>query len=210
MASGPLADRRAPFIVFEGGEGSGKTTQAALLATRLDAQLTRQPGGTTIGAQLRAILLDPDNTELSDRAEALLMAADRAQHADTLIRPAIEAGHAVVCDRYLYSSVAYQGYGRGLDAATVRDISAWATTELWPDIVVLIDVDADTAAQRLQRELDRFEQAGDEFHARVRGGFLEQAAQEPERFVVIDGAGTIDEVEAQVWSAVEPIVEQYR
>ena len=210
MASGPLADRRAPFIVFEGGEGSGKTTQAGLLAARLDAQLTRQPGGTTIGAQLRAILLDPDNTELSDRAEALLMAADRAQHADTLIRPAIESGRPVVCDRYLYSSVAYQGYGRGLDADTIRQISAWATTELWPDIVVLIDVDADTASQRLQRELDRFEQAGADFHARVREGFLAQAAEEPERFVVIDGAGSIDEVEAQVWHVVAPIVESYR
>lgn len=196
----------ARFIVFEGGEGSGKSTQAARLAERLDAVLTRQPGGTDVGASLRAILLDPENTALAPRAEALLMAADRAQHAEELIRPALAAGRHVVCDRYTYSSVAYQGYGRGLGAEVVRDLSAWATDELWPDLVVLLDVDDEVAASRLDRDLDRFEQAGDDFHRRVREGFREQAAADPERWVVIDGAASIDDVAALVWAAVEPLV----
>lgn len=196
------------FVVFEGGEGSGKSTQAALLAERLDAVLTRQPGGTEIGAALRAILLDTANTELAPRAEALLMAADRAQHAVELIRPALAAGRHVVCDRYTYSSVAYQGYGRDLDPQRVRDISAWATDELWPDLVVLLDVDPDAAAARLVRELDRFEQAGAEFHRTVREGFLAQAETEPDRWVVIDGTQPVDEVAAQVWAAVGALIER--
>ncbi len=195
------------FIVFEGGEGSGKSTQSAILADRLDAILTRQPGGTDIGAALRAILLDTGTVALAPRAEALLMAADRAQHAAELIRPALAAERHVVCDRYTYSSVAYQGHGRGLDPQRVRDISAWATEELWPDLVVLLDVDPSAAATRLVRELDRFEQAGDEFHRAVRDGFLAQALAEPERWVVIDGTGTVDEVARAVWAAVEPVME---
>ena len=195
------------FIVFEGGEGSGKSTQSAILADRLDAILTRQPGGTDIGAALRAILLDTGTVALAPRAEALLMAADRAQHAAELIRPALAGGRHVVCDRYTYSSVAYQGHGRGLDPQRVRDISAWATEELWPDLVVLLDVDPSAVATRLVRELDRFEQAGGEFHRAVRDGFLAQALAEPERWVVIDGTGTVDEVAAAVWAAVEPVME---
>lgn len=198
----------ARFIVFEGGEGSGKSTQAQLLATRLDAVLTRQPGGTAIGSALRAILLDPANEGLAPKAEALLMAADRAQHAAELIVPALAAGRHVVCDRYTYSSVAYQGYGRGLGPDVVRDVSAWATGELWPDVVVLLDVDDDVAATRLDRELDRFEQAGDAFHRRVREGFLEQASAEPDRWVVIDGGASIDQVSQWVWDAVAPLVDR--
>lgn len=194
------------FVVFEGGEGSGKSTQSALLAERLDALLTRQPGGTDIGAALRSILLDTANVNLSPRAEALLMAADRAQHAAESIRPALAAGRHVVCDRYTYSSVAYQGYGRGLDPERVRSISAWATDELWPDLVVLLDVDPDAAAARLVRELDRFERAGDEFHRSVRDGFLAQAHADPARWVIIDGTASVDEVAAQVWAAVEPLL----
>lgn len=195
------------FIVFEGGEGSGKSTQASLLAERIDAVLTRQPGGTTIGAALRAILLDPANVVLAPRAEALLMAADRAQHAAELIRPSLAAGRHVVCDRYTYSSVAYQGDGRGLDPERVREISGWATEELWPDLVVLLDIDTDSAGARLDRELDRFEQAGTDFHRRVRDGFLRQAAADPDRWVVIDATLSIDAVAEQVWAAVSPVVE---
>lgn len=194
------------FIVFEGGEGSGKSTQAALLAERLDAVLTRQPGGTALGASLRAILLDPSNVGLSPRAEALLMAADRAQHAAELIRPSLADGRHVVCDRYTYSSVAYQGHGRGLDPERVGEISGWATEELWPDLVVLLDVDVDAAAARLDRVLDRFEQAGPEFHRRVRDGFLQQAAADPSRWVVIDATLSIEAVAARVWAEVSRVV----
>ncbi|NLA34576.1 MAG: dTMP kinase [Actinobacteria bacterium] len=208
MVVGPDG-RRAPFIVFEGGEGGGKSTQAALLAERIDAVLTREPGGTAIGAQLRAILLDAANTNLSDRAEALLMAADRAQHAHELIRPNLESGTPVISDRYLYSSVAYQGHARGQDPEQIRDVSLWAVGHLLPDVVVLIDVDLDTANARLQRDLDRFEQAGDAFHRRVRDGFLAQAAAEPERWVVVDGAQAVDRVAEAVWAAVEPAVRRY-
>ena len=198
------------FIVFEGGEGSGKSTQSARLAARLDAVLTRQPGGTEIGGALRSILLDPATVGLTSRAEALLMAADRAQHAEELIRPALAAGRHVVCDRYLYSSVAYQGYGRGLDPVEIRSISAWATDELWPDLVVLLDVDPEAAASRIDPDRDRFEQAGEEFHRAVRGGFVALAASDPDpkRWLVIDGTLPVDEVSALVWAAVEPLVNE--
>lgn len=208
MSVGPDG-RRAPFIVFEGGEGGGKSTQAALLAERLGAVLTREPGGTGIGAQLRAILLDAATTHLADRAEALLMAADRAQHVQELIRPNLAAGTPVISDRYLYSSVAYQGYAREQDPEQIRDISLWAVDGLLPDVVVLIDIDPAAATARLQRDLDRFEQAGDAFHRRVRDGFLAQAAAEPERFVVIDGERSIEAVAEAVWAAVEPAVRRY-
>jgi len=191
----------ARFVVFEGGEGCGKSTQAALLAERIDALVTRQPGGTATGAALRSILLDPANTHLATRAEALLMAADRAQHAEELIRPTLAAGRHVICDRYLYSSVAYQGYGRGLDPEMVRSISAWATDDLWPDLVVLLDVDPDLASQRLGAERDRFEQADPQFHRRVRDGFLRQAEADPDHWVIIDGTASIDDVAAAVWEA---------
>lgn len=194
------------FVVFEGGEGSGKSTQAAVLAERLDAVLTRQPGGTPIGGALRGILLDAANRDLSDRAEALLMAADRAQHVHELIGPTLASGRHVVCDRYTYSSLAYQGYGRGLDVDTVRDVSAWATGDLWPDLVVLLDVDPDVASVRLDRERDRFELVGDGFHQRVRDGFLALAAAEPERWVVVDATMSVADVTAAVWDAVGPLV----
>ena len=198
----------ARFIAFEGGEGCGKSTQAALLGARLDALVTRQPGGTPIGAALRSILLDPANDGLSDRAEALLMAADRAQHAAEVIRPALAAGRNVVCDRYTYSSIAYQGYGRGLDTEMVRAVSSWATEDLEPELVVLLDVDPAAASARIQRDRDRFEQEDAGFHDRVRDGFLAQAAADPERWVVIDGAQSIDEVAGVVWAAVERVGRQ--
>lgn len=191
------------FVVFEGGEGCGKSTQAALLADRLGAVLTRQPGGTEIGAALRTILLDPATAGLTPRTEALLMAADRAQHVAEVIRPALADGHDVVCDRYLYSSIAYQGHGRGLTVSEVRDLSGWATEGLLPDLVVLLTVPADLAATRLGSNLDRFESAGEGFHERVATGFAELAAGDPERFVVIDGSAPVDVVAAQVWAAVE-------
>jgi dTMP kinase len=192
----------ARFIAFEGGEGCGKSTQAARLAGALDAVLTREPGGTSLGEQLRALLLSPETGDVEPRAEALLMAADRAQHVATVVRPALQSGRHVVTDRFAGSSLAYQGYGRGLPLDEVAQLSRWATDGIWPDLVVFLDVPAEVAASRLGGELDRFEQAGGGFHYRVSQGFRELAAGEPERWVVIDGSGSIDDVAAAVRIAV--------
>jgi dTMP kinase len=198
----------ARFIVFEGGEGSGKSTQAARLAARLGAVLTREPGGTALGEALRALLLSDDSRArgLDDRAEALLMAADRAQHVAEVIRPALGAGRHVVSDRYYGSTLAYQGFGRGLPVDELRRLSAWASAGLWPDVVVLLDVPRELgsfrAAGRSDRPLDRVEAAGDGFHDRVADGYRSLAAADPHRWVVVDGTGPADEVEATVWKAV--------
>ncbi|HEV7757979.1 MAG TPA: dTMP kinase [Acidimicrobiales bacterium] len=192
----------ARFIAFEGGEACGKSTQAARLAARLGAVLTREPGGTPLGARLRAVLLDPE-TRLVDRAEALLMAADRAQHVAEVIRPELDAGRHVVTDRYAGSSLAYQGFGRGLPLDEVRHLSAWASGDLWPDLTVLLDVPLELAAERQSGgRPDRLESAGDDFHRRVTDGFRALAAGDRDRWVVIDGTLGIDEVEQMIWSKV--------
>ncbi len=194
------------FIVFEGGEGTGKSTQAALLAESLDALLTREPGGTALGSRLRALLLggpgDDGGALIADRAEALLMAADRAQHAAEVLRPALSAGRDVVCDRYIPSTVAYQGAGRGLDASELARISGWAADDLMPDLVVLLEVPDAVAWDRTGGARDRIEAAGQDFHARVAASFREQAAADPDRWVVIDGTGDVDEVRTRVNDAV--------
>lgn len=193
------------FVVFEGGEGSGKSTQARLLADRWGAELTFEPGDTEAGARLRAILLDPATGDLDPRAEALLMAADRAHHVSTRIRPALLRGRDVVCDRFAGSSIAYQGYGRGLGADAVAALSSFATDGLTPDLVVLLEVPTDVAGARLAvaGSPDRFEAAGEDFHQRVAGGYRELAAADPQRWAVIDGTGTTDEVAALVAEAVD-------
>jgi dTMP kinase len=190
------------FIVFEGGEGSGKSTQARLLAERLGALLTFEPGDTPLGAQVRRILLDQASLEITPRAEALLMAADRAQHVVEVIRPALASGRTVVCDRYLASSVAYQGFGRQLDPIEVANLSAWATEELYPDLVVLLEVPLSVSRQRTGEPRDRLEAAGRDFHRRVHDGFLEQAMADTERFAVIDGTRPKQEVADAVWDVV--------
>jgi dTMP kinase len=190
------------FIALEGGEGSGKSTQAARLADRLGAVHTREPGGTTIGAAIRAILLGPATTGLADRAEALLMAADRAQHVAEVVGPALAAGRDVVTDRFAGSSLAYQGYGRGLPVAEVEQISRWATAGTWPDLVVLLEVPADVAASRTGGARDRMEAAGEGFHRRVAEGFRALADADPARWVVLDGAAPPDRVAEAIWQAV--------
>ena len=192
-------------MVFEGGEGSGKSTQARLLAERWGADLTFEPGDTPVGARLRTILLDPATGDLDPRAEALLMAADRAHHVATRILPALHRGRDVVCDRFVGSSIAYQGYGRGLGAQEVEAVSVFATDGLQPDLVVLLQVPAHVAAKRVADAggLDRMEAAGAEFHRRVDEGYTALAAQDPHRWVVVDGSGTIDEVQARVDAAVD-------
>jgi dTMP kinase len=188
------------LIAFEGGEGSGKSTQARLLAGRLDAVLTFEPGATVLGGQLRALLLDGD--ALDPRAEALLMAADRAQHYAEVIRPALDRGLHVVTDRYLYSSLAYQGFGRGLDVESVRSLSHFAGAKE-ADIVVLLTVPVSVRRERLQGRLDRIEAADDAFHERVERGFLELAASDPRRWAVIDAIGDIDAIADLVWTEVK-------
>jgi dTMP kinase len=191
------------YIALEGAEGCGKSTQAARLATALDAVLTRETGGTAIGARIREILHDTSVTDLASRAEALLTAADRAQHIEQVVRPALGLGRHVVSDRSVYSTLAYQGYGRGLPIAEVRSINEWAVAGCWPELVILVDVDPDALHQRMHgRELDRFEREGDDFHARVRDGFRALAAAEPDRWAVVDGAADIDKVEAAIRAVV--------
>ncbi len=183
------------YIALEGAEGCGKSTHAARLAAALDAVLTRETGGTHLGNEIRTLLHDPANTHLADKAEALLIAADRAQHLHELVRPALTTGRHVVSDRSAFSSLAYQGYGRGLPLEIVREISDWALDGHWPELVILIDVPVEVLSERMaKRDLDRFEQADEAFHARVRAGFAEMAAADPDRWVVIDGTIEKDEV----------------
>jgi dTMP kinase len=191
----------ARFIAFEGGEGCGKSTQARLLAERLGAVLTREPGGTAVGSRIRELLLDPAFGRLDPRAEALLLAADRAQHVAEVVRPALAAGRHVVTDRYVGSSLAYQGAGRGLPVEEVRAVSTWATEGLRPDLTILIDVPVAVAAARLGAERDRFEREGAGFHERVRAAFLALAGEDPEGWVVIDGTAPVASVAEAVVAA---------
>jgi dTMP kinase len=193
----------ATWIALEGGEASGKSTQARLLAERLDAVLTREPGATAVGARIRDVLLDPSVVALDARAETLLMAADRAQHVAEVVGPTLAAGRSVVSDRSAFSSLAYQGYGRGLPVEEVTAVCAWASAGRWPDLVVLLDVDERVQTARLQRERDRVEQAGDDFHRRVTAGYRALAAADPARWVVVDGAGSVEDVAGLVRAAVD-------
>lgn len=187
------------YIAFEGAEACGKSTQAALLAERLDAVLTRETGGTSVGARLREILHDNAVTDLTPRAEALMTAADRAQHLAEVVEPALAAGRNVVSDRSLYSTLAYQGYGRELAVEELTIINDWAIDTRWPDLVIFLDTPDELIEQRLSdRQLDRFESAGDEFHERVIGGFRKMAADDPGRWITIIATGTIDEVSTEI------------
>jgi len=191
------------YITLEGAEGCGKSTHAARLGAALDAVVTRETGGTAIGARIREILHDTSVTDLSHRAEALLTAADRAQHIHQVVAPALTAGRHVVSDRSVYSTLAYQGYGRELPLDDVRRINEWAIGGLWPHLVLLLDAAPEELERRMRgRELDRFEQEGNEFHQRVRDGFRAMAQAEPERWVIIDAGQTHDEVATDIRNAV--------
>jgi len=191
---------RGRFVVFEGGDACGKSTQAARLAARRDAVLTREPGGTPLGERVRELFLDPASGPVEPRTEALLVAAARAQHVAAVIAPALETGRDVVCDRFTGSSLAYQGFGRGLDVDALRGLSRFAAGGLEPDVYVLLEVPAALARQRLGADRDRMEAAGDDFHERVRAGY--SALARSDGWVVVDGSGSIDEVERAVWEAV--------
>ncbi|HEV7957383.1 MAG TPA: dTMP kinase [Marisediminicola sp.] len=189
------------FITLEGGDGSGKSTQSALLAEWLVGEgrtvvHSREPGGTALGVELREIILHRRGY-ITPRAEALLYAADRAQNIATRVRPAIDRGEIVIQDRYLDSSVAYQGAGRVLGGAEVRELSLWATDGLLPDLTVLLDLDVASGRARLDADdkvFDRLEAEKVDFHSRVRDAYLELAASEPSRFLVIDGALPVGEI----------------
>ena len=194
------------FISFEGGDGAGKTTQIALLAeyiksTGVEVIVTREPGGTALGQKIRKALLHGE--DLSPRTEALLYSADRAHHAATVIRPALERGATVITDRFADSSVAYQGAARELGIDEIRDLNTWAVGGLSPELTILLDVDPEIGATRVGAEKDRLESAGVAFHRRVRQTFLELAAAEPDRLVIVDASRTVDEIAADVRAGYE-------
>jgi dTMP kinase len=201
------------FVTFEGGDGAGKTTQAVLLEQWLTASgrtvvRTREPGGTEVGVLVRDIVLH-HRGDIAPRAEALLYAADRAHHVDSVVRPAILRGDVVVQDRYLDSSVAYQGAGRVLDAGEIRDLSLWATGGLLPDLTVLLDLDPEAARRRLDADdkpFDRLESEKADFHARVRAAFLALADAEPDRFLVLDASRPAVELHAAVRTRLTPLL----
>lgn len=191
------------YVALEGPEGCGKSTQARLLAEAIGAVLTRETGGTEVGERLRAILHDVSVTDLDSRAEALMIAADRAQHVTQVVRPALDAGRHVVSDRSVYSTLAYQGYGRGLPVDDLRRLNDWALRGTWPSLVILLDAPDHEIQRRMRaRQLDRFEQAGDEFHRRVVEGFREMATADRTRWVTVRSDAPITEVGETIRSVV--------
>ena len=190
------------FITFEGADGCGKTTQMKMLAEFLsgkghDVVLTREPGAKGLGEKLREILLNY-NGMVSDKCESFLFLADRAQNVDTIVNPAVQEGKIVLCDRHVDSTVAYQGYGRGLDLNEINMLNNLATGGRKPDLTFVFDIDVETSMKRVGSEKDRMESAGIEFHNRVRQGYLELAKQEPNRIKVIDASLSIEEIHKKV------------
>ena len=203
------APTKGVFIVFEGGEGIGKTTQARLLKEWLEQEdetvvLSREPGGSELGVEIRKILLSHSTGEISPRAEALLYAADRAHHVYSVIRPALAQGDVVISDRYFDSSIAYQGAGRILQPGEVARISRWATESLFPTLTIIIDLPPQIGLARLKSK-DRLESQPMDFHERVRQEFLQLAALDPERYVIIDGNQSIEDTHAAIISRVSEI-----
>jgi dTMP kinase len=202
------------FIAFEGGDGAGKSTQAARLAGALESRgltvlRTREPGGTPIGEKLRSLVLDHGHGHIDAHTEALIFAASRAAHASQVIRPALERGDVVLTDRYIDSSVAYQGAGRDLGTDAVRSINEWATSGLQPDLTVLLDVHpADGRSRRTAGDAaeDRLESEADEFHARIRQAFLELAAARPDSYLVLEAQLSVDELAARILERVEKLL----
>jgi dTMP kinase len=214
---------RGLFIAFEGGDGSGKSTQAKMLAERLradggDVLLTREPGGTGVGERLRSLVLDPGNAPIDPVTEALIFAASRSAHVRQLIEPALAAGRTVVTDRYVDSSVAYQGAGRDLGPDTIADLNAWATGGLHPDLTVLLDVDTRTAsARRAARDRasggtgpDRMESEPEQFHQSIRWAFTARAEAAPDRYLVLDAGRPVEELAAEVLARVTALQEVRR
>jgi dTMP kinase len=200
---------RGLFLAFEGGDGAGKSTQVRLLARwlrlkSLDVVVTHEPGDSSIGKHIRNLVLDPAHAGLSVRAEALLYAADRAEHVHSVVRPALARGAVVLTDRYVDSSIAYQGAGRGIGVDAIRELASFATEELLPELTVLLDVPVTVARQRYDT-VDRLEREPPEFHERVRQAFLDLAAATPERYLVIDGARALEDIATEIREVVGPL-----
>ena len=201
--------KKGLFITFEGADGCGKTTQLKLAAEYLQNKgeivlVTREPGAKGLGEKLRDILLNYDGV-VSDRCEAFLFLADRAQHIDTIVTPAVESGKIVLCDRHIDSTVAYQGYGRGQDIEQINKLNMLATGNKKPDLTIVFDVDVETSMARVGAEKDRMESAGREFFNRVRFGYLEIAKQEPERVRVLDATKSIEDVQKDVIKLIDSL-----
>lgn len=213
-ADDPLVTEVGVFVAFEGGEGSGKSTQARLLAQWLESLghrtlLTREPGGTEVGARLRSIVLDPATGDLSPRTEALIYAADKAEHVDTMILPALADGTVVITDRYVDSTLAYQGAGRALHVGELEPLARWATADLRPHLTVILDVDPRVGLARAG-EPDRIEGEPIEFHDRVRRHFLDLADADPDHYVVLDADEQPEAIHERVRAAVLPWLPQAR
>ena len=208
------------FITFEGIEGSGKTTQIDRLAQRvrssgLECVTTRQPGGTVIGENIRSILLNPSNDTLEPTAELLLYLADRAQHINAIIRPALTAGQTVICDRYFDATIAYQGFARGLDVELLLELHRILFDDLKPDVTLLLDLPPHMGLERAWQQLNSGQRVGDEsrfekealaFHEKVRAGYLELARREPKRYRIIDAAQSADQVFAEICESLAPFI----
>jgi dTMP kinase len=202
------------FVCFEGGEGAGKSTQSRALATSLEDRgfhilLTFEPGDTPVGKEVRRIVLDPATGELSDRTEVLLYAADKAEHVDTVVLPALARGEIVITDRYVDSTLAYQGAGRTLAADEVERVARWATRDLRPHLTVVLDVDPVHGFGRFA-ERDRIEGESPEFHRRVRAAFVEMAAADPAHYLVVDAGRPAPDIADEVLARVEPLLGQAR
>lgn len=198
------------FVCLEGGEGSGKSTQSRLLREHLESRghevvLTFEPGDTPVGAEVRRIVLSPETGTLSDRTEVLLYAADKAEHVDTLVLPALARGAVVVTDRYVDSTLAYQGAGRTLPVAEVEHVARWATGDLRPHLTVVLDLEPSAGLGRFEGR-DRIEGESLEFHQRVRQAFLDMAAADPEHYLVLDARAPIEEIAATVRDRVDSLL----
>jgi dTMP kinase len=205
---------RGVFVCFEGGEGAGKSTQARLLRDRLEADghvvlLTHEPGDTPVGQQVRQIVLDPATGELADTTEALLYAADKAEHVHAVVGPALARDEVVITDRYVDSTLAYQGAGRSLDPAELERVARWATGDLRPHLTVLLDLEPSAGLTRFE-ERDRIEGESIEFHQRVREEFLRLAAADPAHYLVLDARAAVDDLAAQVHERLAPLLSGVR
>lgn len=208
----PLFTDTGVFLALEGGEGAGKSTQAALLVEWLEGLgrrvlLTREPGGTEVGKILRRIVLDNATGELSPRTEALIYAADKAEHVDRVVLPALAEGAVVLTDRYVDSTLAYQGAGRSLEVSELEPVARWATSNLRPHLTIVLDIDPAIGHTRFEGA-DRIEAEPLEFHQRVRQHFLDLAAADPEHYLVVDGGQTPEQIHDVVRAAVQPWLQQ--
>jgi dTMP kinase len=204
------------FLVFEGGEGTGKTTQIQELRKKLESvskqvQVTFEPGGTELGQKVRELLLNPSGPSISSRTEALLLAASRAQHVEQVIRPALSKGTIVLCDRYWDASIAYQGVGRGLGIEAILNLNLWATESLYPDHVFVFDLDPSIGLKRAKDRaqgavMDRIEQEALVFHQNVRKGYLQALKLFPETHTLVDASQNVGDISKQIWNRVEPLL----